>query len=519
MSSLQADALRQLAQQILASQAAPPAPAPGAMSSMPIDAPMSSMPPQASMPAPMAAPMAAAPAPAPVPAPMPMAPAPAMNVKVAQRGIPESAMAPVAEGINNAFDTAEGRLGQARNVNVAGMSDAARQNEEVRGSELQAAGASANVEAEKQDMLRQVYDQYLAKADEIDRRQTAIQGAAQEQMSRQMQRIEASAAEVQNYQLHNYFADKSNLGRVMALISSACSGGANGLAGQPGAPTPMDRIIEQDMQLQTAQLGQKKAGLDAQTSIFGLLRQQTGDVMSAQLAYRNAMDSKLKIMIDQVGAKLNTPAAKLAEMKAQIDAKTAERNQKASQFYLGNITNTLERDAGLQPQKAALVTDLAKHMESMQISEAAASKDMKTGLTGIPGSEHLSDASKDQLRKQLAQTQSSVATIDELLTKNGAMDAVLRDPRRRARLIESVRFPLTGSERALSNTQKALIEKIVGGKLDQVFTPGAYKDNLRELRAAIMNATRYQIQQNSLNGAPLPITKDSFLYVKGADGE
>jgi hypothetical protein len=152
--------------------------------------------------------------------------------------------------INQEYGAAQEDLGQAAKLNLNMQSNLQQQNNQLRKTDTEAAKAKIAVDTQKADELKNVYNWGLAEADKIDRQAQNIQTEAQKQLDAQSMKVSQAAEGVQNFQFQDYFADKGVFGKILGVVTAALSGAANSLAGQPGAPTVLDRIIQQDLDLQ-----------------------------------------------------------------------------------------------------------------------------------------------------------------------------------------------------------------------------------------------------------------------------
>lgn len=216
------------------------------------------------------------------------------------------------------------------------------------------------------------FNPYLEELTRIDEtfRQNVAKARAQSEI--QMQKVMQGALDVQKFQFQDFFADKSTMGKVLGVVAQALSGAANGLAGQPGAPTPLDRIIERDMQLQQAKFAKLRAGVEEDRGIMNLLREQLGDEISAQTAFRTALNQKLQITVQQLASKMGVPMEKAQALAAQIAQNTAQSQSEGARKIADILTNNAHAESGVYQQYAQTQTQM--DMESQRVTAAAKAK-------------------------------------------------------------------------------------------------------------------------------------------------
>ncbi len=184
--------------------------------------------------------------------------------------------------------------------------------------------------------------------------------AATEATNRQMARVRQSADEAANAQIKDFWADKSTAGRIIGIISQAFAGAANGLSGQPGAPTPLDRIIERDLQVQQINLNNKTTTSYREQGILGLLNKQHETQQAALTAAHMAAIAHVDALGKQIAQKYNTPKAlaeyqsfhaanlqKYADVEARGGQVIANSNLQSQQVASGILERGLSANAAL----------------------------------------------------------------------------------------------------------------------------------------------------------------------------
>lgn len=150
---------------------------------------------------------------------------------------------------------------------------------------------------------------------------------------RKMQMAVDAAA---NTSIHNFWADKSTGAKILGVIAQALSGAANGLAGNPSAPTPLDRLINTDLEMQTANQQNTRQVAQQQQTTYQQMLLATGNRLDAETALHLAARDRVTTMVQTLADKFATPeaAAKAKEFAAQNDQKKAELKQRRTEMQM-----------------------------------------------------------------------------------------------------------------------------------------------------------------------------------------
>jgi len=185
-----------------------------------------------------------------------------------------------------------------------------------------------------------------------EQRMKDIAAEGEQAAKAQMIRIKAASDAAANTEVKDFWADKTSGARIMGILAQALSGAANGLAGNPSAPTPLDRIIEQDIKAQMANMENKRMVASQEQSTMRLVYEQTGSRIAAQSAMTIAALQKTKAMSQALADKYATPKAQaenriiqgqLEQKAADIESKTqkilTEQHSSQAMSILGQITD------------------------------------------------------------------------------------------------------------------------------------------------------------------------------------
>lgn len=195
-----------------------------------------------------------------------------------------------------------------------------------KGEELRVRGLQAAAEEPARAEQAQAATQHAERTE-------ALQAQMQQKIDTQMAKYQAATDAAADTQIHNFFENKTTGASIMAIISQALAGAANGLSGNPGAPTPLDRIIQQDLDMQKANIDIKSRNADRQGNMLRTLTEELGSKTQAENAYYAASLDKTEAIIKQLAPHyaggINSAQAQQAlgavqEKKAMLQAQTQQ---------------------------------------------------------------------------------------------------------------------------------------------------------------------------------------------------
>ena len=271
---------------------------------------------------------------APAEAPEPIAPPLAPQADVIAQATPGSAAAGMATADYN-----EGAQG-VQDANTMG-GQALSNEQAATQAEGQAAGRGYAAKGALGEEKAAAGGQAVQQADADTDRMAQIQQAGEAAAHAQMTRINAAADAASGASIKGFYADKSAGARIMGVIAQILGGAANGLAGNPAAPTAMDNVIAQDMQRQIANLNNKQKTVRNEQTMMQQLLQATGDQEHAMQALYQAHLQRAQLVGNQLNSKFATPIAQAAneQLQAQLQQKLAQSQQTmAAKLLKDNIT-------------------------------------------------------------------------------------------------------------------------------------------------------------------------------------
>lgn len=306
-------------------------------------------------------------------------------------------------------DMATGRRHEATALKASGDVGAALDQEAAaRADEVRLRGEQAEAETPIREQQATDAAQH---ADQINE----IQQAGQHRIQAQMARYQAAADEAAQAQIHNFFDDKTTGASIMAIISQALSGAANGLAGNPGAPTALDRVIERDIQTQRMNLEQKNKNADRQGNMLGVLRDELGSMTLAENAMYQASLTKTEAMLKQLAPHYagGIASAQAQQAMAQLAEKKATAQQQAQGFAA-----QLDTGRGEAEMRLGEASEASKSASFARLAAAHTKEQQDFGARGFHGS--IPKASKDNYDKTQMKhytLQSALQNYEEVMSK------------------------------------------------------------------------------------------------------
>jgi hypothetical protein len=246
----------------------------------------------------------------------------------------------------------------------------------------------------------------------------------QKKIEAQQNAYQAAVQDAAGSQLHEYFADKSTAGKIMGVLAAALGGAANGLAGTPGAPTALDRIIDRDLQLQTAQLQQKDRNVASQGGLLQQMINTAGSEQAGRAAVFDAVKSRLEANVKSIMANNADPItqARGGQVIAGFQADRAKNLEAINATIAGQLIGTAGKDADVQTAAARLQNQLMiaqarAHGAGALDTQKAEQAQMKLNVNkhpDIPGFEYLNSVDQKALRGLHQGTTAAVDVINEL---------------------------------------------------------------------------------------------------------
>lgn len=206
--------------------------------------------------------------------------------------------------------------------------------------------ATAAESAYEQDLAKKtapVYAKANADAATHDAAYQAHMATLEKEKTAGMDRYLAAVNDLKNTHVHSWWSQAGTGAQVLGIVSQALAGGLQGLTGQSG-PTPLDRIIDQDLQRQKMNLAQKSDVAQQSGDLYHKLIQQFGDEVQAEAAFKTIAYNGVKQQVANIAGTMGGQAAQAAQKKANalLDAETAKLTGQAQQFVAAQVNGAQE---------------------------------------------------------------------------------------------------------------------------------------------------------------------------------
>jgi hypothetical protein len=194
------------------------------------------------------------------------------------------------------------------------------------GNEAAAGNALYDLQAQKGEEMAPIDRERQQAADEHVDRMNQIRQETEKQNAVQQRKVQAAVDAAGASDVHSFWQDKSVPARILGVIAQALSGAANGLSGNPGAPTPLDRIINEDFQRQVQNQENKSKSAGQQQTLYDQMLRATGNRVDAETAWYTANNNRVASMATTLANKFAQPEA-IAKAKAFAAQKDRENAQ------------------------------------------------------------------------------------------------------------------------------------------------------------------------------------------------
>lgn len=314
----------------------------------------------------------------PIPGQAPAAPAEQSQGQT-QSGVPQGSQ-------QAAMDTIEG--GQKTSSDLA---ENALQGQEVATKAgMQAVDAQKKASIDEARAKQPTLDALKSQIDAFDTTFTSAMGKVEARTEQAFNNYLAAVNDYKDTHVYSWWHDASTGAAVLGMISQVLAGGLQGLTGNIGAATPLDKIIDRDWDTKQAALQQKGNIAGQAKGLYSDLQAQLKDEVAVQGAVRDiAYQSTIK--------RLEIIANTTTDQKEKANALAMKA--KLLQDHAAHRSQVLE-NLGSQLHAGSLAeADLMKSYESLWSSSKAGMP--KEALAGVTNSEYLEKETRSELGKKL----------------------------------------------------------------------------------------------------------------------
>jgi len=419
--------------------------------------------------------------------------------QISQRMAQQGAAAPVSGG--SIPQSSVGTPGVTRSLSVSGTYPSGSSGNS-RGARLVEQGIRENANAESAQAQRAMEinkaTEDALKAQQIQENLLKAQQQRQAAFTAMMEANKKDYEELMNLKVNpNRLFENATTGqKVLAGIGILLSGIGSGLTGQQnGAMQVVNRLIDNDIAMQQAEINKRKESMDYRLNLYGLMREKTGDDMAAMLATKNYILEDSQRKIEMLGAQFGGP-------KAQANAK----------ILIGKIQ--MEQEANMQQYLARMMEIQAKNAQKSALDPKSYDSRYGQFISPAAKAEFLDLAANTELARneidkiiQLAKDNYFFKHLPEVRTKiKSHMDSLIS-------LITNTYIPRS---KKLSNADREFLRGVVGD-MTEVFAFD--KNNLQKLNQIkdlmdqkIQEELRYKIVPETANtGTYGPNIENDFI--------
>lgn len=337
----------------------------------------------------------------------------------------EEAPAPTsAQGLAASYgDKAEGAAADGRAAGQAYGDAAVGQLNKAETAGKAGIQAEAGYEQKLAVAQKSTFDDQLANIGKFDEHFAQTMGEVRQKTQSAYDQYLKVTDDYKNTHVYNWWEKASTGATVAGLISQFLAGGLQGLTGQLGAPTPLDKVIEHDIQLQRMNIAQKGEVAGQARGLYMDLKSQFKDEVVAEGAMREIAYASTIKRLEAIAGGLGDEGAKAKAQKAIQDLTAKVASLKSETLvHLANVAqNGAMQQAGIYENMAGLWGNQA----NVEAAAAAKNQGMTAGVSGIKYAEYLSDTQKEKLSEQKSAAGKLLQTtkqLQDLMQNKSSMD-------------------------------------------------------------------------------------------------
>lgn len=299
---------------------------------------------------------------------------------------------------------------KATNRTIAAQNKASKQAKVAADTELQ--------QGQKiEQALAPEYRDIAQKSKEADQHLSSMFAQAEQERQAGLDNYLGAVSDLQHTTVYNWYAKADTGAKILGILSQALAGGLQGLQGRSG-PTPMDKVIDDDIRQQQMELSRKSDVARQRAGAYSQLQDALKDTVAVEagmrdLAYNSAKE-RLKALAASQGGEAN---ANYQKALAMIEQSHAANTSKIQQFYAQAGLDSARQAAGTQFNYNSLWGQ-----QAADAAKAATSKkeDTSYGVVNVPGFEYYSKqapAEAAKLKGAIDSAESAKALIGDLANK------------------------------------------------------------------------------------------------------
>lgn len=282
-------------------------------------------------------------------------------------------------------------LHKGKSAAVGALASAGRAQDRATQAGLEAAGSERDQQLATAKAEIPIYKQRLADLTAQQGHLSEVMAKATAQKDDALNRTLAAADDLKNTHIYNWWAQAGTGATILGVISQALAGGLQGLTGSSG-PTALDKVIEQDLQVQKLNYQQKSDVAQQSRSLYGQLMDNLKDTVMVESAMRDIAYNSTLERLKSVAGTLG-----MGKVKSQYDAMVAQVTQKLADNKLNldkDLSQTLMSEAITNSGHAITLQGQWGALEASKMDNAAklANQGQQYGILGIKNSGGLAKA-------------------------------------------------------------------------------------------------------------------------------
>lgn len=275
------------------------------------------------------------------------------------------------------------------------------------GAEMAAAGMEA-------DAVAPVFEEYRKASYEREKDFAVRHAEAKMQAKNAYDDYIRAANDFSRTSVYNWWSNASTAASILGVISQTLNGALQGMTGNLGGPSPLDKIIEQDLQRQKMDLERKGQAAYTAGNMYARIRAQVNDDMQAEMMFRQVAWESTKSRAQALIAGM--PEIQKAKAQANAMKITAAADMKVAET-MATVQNGLNEAALRESfQNSNMGITIATHMETVDAQNAARrGQNMHLALGRLsPESALLDPGIRDKVWARVSAGENAVRAIDKL---------------------------------------------------------------------------------------------------------
>ena len=295
--------------------------------------------------------------------------------------------------LNAAQNMIQGKAGalQSRSAALVTLDDAQKQSDE-------AATADATLKTDIATAQAPLFEEHAQLIKKHEAAMLETLPKYQAEATKQFDEYIRASDDFSKTRIYNWWGEAGTGAKSLGIISQFMAGALQGLTGNIGASTPMDRVIEQDLAMQKANLGKKSEAVGIKRGLYSDLMDRFKNEQQADEAFRTVAWNSTLQRADAMIRAMPEMQKRQAEVGAQkLKADGALRLAGSKSAVQQSLAEQAQQEAFKTSDLGVSLAQLGLHQQEIQSKDGAQGKAL-AGIPSIAGSEHLPEKEQAQIR-------------------------------------------------------------------------------------------------------------------------